>query len=454
MVRLDLVGKRQVAHLEDADRAVVVARGKHLARVEARGRKRDVEHAAQHRLDTAVRDVAVAEFEALVDDAARFGADHPLFLLEVRGGADLIREHRDDLLRAAQTFRVRLHRRNARRLVRGLDDDLRCLRKRRRCAAPADDAERLRFVLRETAHPLMEDGGDDHVLVAVLLEVFVRELLEHADRRDVLHEVAALTVADGDVLHALLGGEQRLDDRDRVRDAGGHERAGQRTVRLAVDGNARFLIDAGETVHVLPVRDRLFHRNALCVREVIGDAAAFVAGEAARVCDLGEQTRVRRAVAHLDRRVQRVDQPSAARNAVIDRREAVQHGAALLHRLADAVFGFLIPVLTRIAVDRGGQKIRLALVLQIRQKLDLRVDERHARARLDQRDALVLGVDQLFRKDLVIRQRLVEFDRLFEIDLRAGRPLLQNFLADGIEFVIRDALILYRHLFLTPLSEW
>ena len=300
----------------------------------------------------------------------------------------------------------------------------------------------------------MEHGCHADIFITVLFEVLVGELLEHADRRHVLHEVSALTVADGDVLHALLGGKKRLDDRDRVRDAGGYERAGQGTVRLAVDGNARFLIDAGQTVDVLPVRNGLFHRNVLGVRQVIGDAAALVACEAARVRDLREQTRVRRAVAHLDRGIQRVDEPAAARNAVVDRRKTVQHGAAFLHRFTDAVLRFLIAVLARVAVDRGGQKVRFALVLQIGQKLDLRVDQRNARARLDQRDPLVLGVDQLFRKDLVSGQRLVELDRFLEIDFRAGRPLLQNFLANGVELVIRDALILYRHLSLTPLSKW
>ena len=338
--------------------------------------------------------------------------------------------------------------------MRRFHDDLGRFRERRGRAAPGDDAERLCFVLREPAHPLMEHGGHAHVPVSALFEVLVGELLQHADRRHVLHEIAALAVADGDVLHALLGGKQRFDDRDRVRDAGGHERAGQRTVRLAVDRNARFLIDAGQPVDVLPVFDRLFHRNVLRVGQVIGDAAALVAGEAARVGDLGQKPRVRRAVAHLDRRVQRVDESAAARDAVIDRRESVQHGAALLHGFTNAVLGFLVAVLTRVAVDRGGQKVRFALVLQVRQKLDLRVDQRDARARLDQRSAVVLGVDQLFRKDLVIGQGFVERDRFFEIDLRAGRPLLQDVLTDGVELVVGNALILYRHLSLTPLSEW
>ena len=323
-----------------------------------------------------------------------------------------------------------------------------------RRAAPADDAERLGFVHREAAHPLVEHRGDADVPVAALFEVLVGELLQHADRRHVLHEVAALAVADGDVFHALFGGEKRLDDRDRVRDARRNERAGQRTVRLTVDGNAGFLIDAGETVDVLPVGDRLFHRNVLRVRQVVGNAAALVAREAARIGDLGQKTRVRRAVAHLDRRVQRVDEPAAAVYAVIDGRETVQHGTAFLHRFANAGLRLLIPVLAGITVDRGGQKIRLALVLQIGQKLDLRVDQRHARARLDQRDALVFGVDQLLGKDLVIRQRFMECDRLFEIDFRAGRPLLQNFFADRVELIIRNALILYGHLQLTPLSKW
>ena len=103
----------------------------------------------------------------------------------------------------------------------------------------------------------MEHGGHGDVAVAALGEIFVGQLLEGADGGDVLNEVAALAVADGDVLDALLGGEQRLDDGDGVGDAGRDEGAGQRAVGLTVDRDAGLLIDAGQTVDILPVADGL-----------------------------------------------------------------------------------------------------------------------------------------------------------------------------------------------------
>ena len=111
-------------YLVDADRAVVVARGKHLARVKAGRCERDVQNARKHRTNGAGRDIAVAEFKAFIDDAAGLAADHLFFFLEVMRGANLIGEHTDDLLGAPEALRVCFHSGNARRLVGGLYDDL------------------------------------------------------------------------------------------------------------------------------------------------------------------------------------------------------------------------------------------------------------------------------------------------------------------------------------------
>jgi len=159
-------------------------------------------------------------------------------------------------------------------------------------------------------------------------------------------------------------------------------------------------------------------------------------------------------MAHLNGRIEAVDELTAARNAMVYGREAVEHGAALFKGFADAGFGFFVAVLAGIAVNRGGQKIRLALVLQIGQKLDLILDERYAGARLNQRYAAVLCVDQLLGKHLFVRQGFVVCNGFIQIYRLAGRPLLQHFFTDFVKFLIGDAFILQVHRFQAPLSLW
>ena len=97
--------------------------------------------------------------------------------------------------------------------MRRLYDDLRGLGQTGNHATGSDYAERLGFVRREAAHPLVQHGGDDHVRVAVLRQILVRQLFQRADGGDVLFQIAALPVAHGDVLHALLRRQQRFDNR-------------------------------------------------------------------------------------------------------------------------------------------------------------------------------------------------------------------------------------------------
>ena len=54
----------------------------------------------------------------------------------------------------------------------------------------------------------MEDCGNYNVLVTVILEILVGEFFKNADSRNILNEVAALAVTDGDVLYALFCGEE------------------------------------------------------------------------------------------------------------------------------------------------------------------------------------------------------------------------------------------------------
>ena len=100
--------------------------------------------------------------------------------------------------------------------MRSLDDDLGSLCQGSDQAAGGDNTESLGFVGGEAAHPLVQNGGDLNIIVAILLQVLVGQLFQGTDSSDVLNQVAALAVADSDVLNTLLGSQQSLDDSDSV----------------------------------------------------------------------------------------------------------------------------------------------------------------------------------------------------------------------------------------------
>lgn len=85
--RLDIIGEGQRTHVENADRAVVIACGKHFARIVAGRRKRNIKNARKHSANGTYREVAFAQFEALIDNAARLSADNIFFFLKVGCGA-------------------------------------------------------------------------------------------------------------------------------------------------------------------------------------------------------------------------------------------------------------------------------------------------------------------------------------------------------------------------------
>ena len=333
-----------------------------------------------------------------------------------------------------------------------LHDDLGGLGEGGNQTAGGDDAEGLGLVGGEAAHPLVQYRGDHHVGIAVLVQVLVRQLLEGADSGHVLDQVAALAIAHGDVLHALLRRQQCLNDGSGMGNAGGHQSAGQGAVGLAVDGHTHLFVQAGQTVHVLPVADGALHGNVLAVGQVIGDAAALVAGETSGIGDLGQQAGVRGAVADLDGGVEALDDLAATGNAVVHRREAVEHGAVQAHGLPDAVLRLLVAVLAGVAVNGGGQQVGLALVLEVLQKLDVLADEGHTRAGLDQSPARLLGVQELFGKDALIRHRLVVIYCFLKVHVLSGGPLGQDFLAQPCELIVRDPLIFQLHISPTPFS--
>ena len=334
-----------------------------------------------------------------------------------------------------------------------LDDDLGGLAQGCSSGAPGNDAEGLGLVGGEAAHPLMEHGGHMHIAVAALFHIFVGKLLQRADGRHILRQVAALAIAHGDVLDALLCRQQRFDDGHGVGDAGRHQRAGQGAVGLPVDGDAGLLIHTGEPVHILPVPDGLLHGDIFGVGQVIGDAAALIGGKAAGVGDLGEQTGVGGAVADLHGDIQALDELAAGVDAVVHCGEAIEHGAAVFDGLLDAVLRLRIAVLTGVAVDGGGQQICFALVLQIGQQLDVLIQQRNAGAGLDQGDAVLLGVQQLLGENAVFGHGLVIIHGLLEIYIFAGGPRGQDFLPQRLKLILGNAFILNIHLLVsTPFS--
>ena len=56
----------------------------------------------------------------------------------------------------------------------------------------------------------MEYGRYVYILIAVFFEIFVRELFERVEGCNILNEVAALPVADGDIFDTLFGSEERF----------------------------------------------------------------------------------------------------------------------------------------------------------------------------------------------------------------------------------------------------
>ena len=150
--------------------------------------------------------------------------------------------------------------------------------------------------------------------------------------------------------------------------------------------------------------------------------------------------------------MQGLDDLTAGANAVVDSGEAVQHAAAGLDGLLDAVFAFFVAVLAGVRVDGGGQQVSLALVLQIGQQLDVLLQQSDAGAGLDQGLAVLLGVDQLLGEVAVFGHSLVVIDGFLQVDILTGGPLGQNFFTQCVEFALGDLLILDIHLGSAPFS--
>ena len=242
----------------------------------------------------------------------------------------------------------------------------------------------------------MENRGYDNIIIAVFMHVFVCQLFKGADRRNILNKVAALAVADGDIANSLLCCKQSLNNRNRMGYAGRNKSSRKRTVGFTVDGNTRFFVDARKPVNILPIADRLLHRDALCIGQVIGNSAALIACETARIGNFGQKARIGCAVAHLNGSVQCFNEHTAARNAVIDGGKAVKQGTAEPLGLLYAVFGFFIAVLTGVAVNGCRKQIGFAVILKISQQLDMFGNQRNARTRLNQSDTLFLCFNKFF----------------------------------------------------------
>ena len=206
-------------------------------------------------------------------------------------------------------------------------------------------------------------------------------------------------------------------------DAGGHQGAGEGTVGLPVDGYAHLLVDACQTVHILPIPDGTLHGNVLAVGQVVGNTAALVAGEATGVGDFGQKSGVGGAVAHLNGGMDAFDDPTATGNTDVDGGEAVEQGTAQTDGLGNAVFGLGIAVLPGVAVNGAGQEVGFAIVLQVLQQLDVLLNHRHTGTGLYQRPAVPLGAEQLFRENPLFGHGLVVVHSFLQVNILAGGPL-------------------------------
>ena len=157
-------------------------------------------------------------------------------------------------------------------------------------------------------------------------------------------------------------------------------------------------------------------------------------------------------MANLHRHVHALDHPAAVGHAVVNGREAVEHGAIQPDGFLDAVFRFFIAVLAGVAVDGRGQKIGFAELLQMLKKLDVLFHHRHAGARLYQRFVVLLGFYQLAGENAVLRHRLVIRDGFLQIHVPAGGPLGEHLGAQRLKLALRNLPILYSHRCPAPFS--
>ena len=131
--------------------------------------KGNIHHTGLDAPANAQRNVSSAQLKAFVYNQPRFVTDDALFHFQFYIFQRLIVEHIDHLLGAAQAGGVGVFCGNADGLMGGFDNDLGGLGQCGNGAAQGDDAEGLGLVCGETAHPLMQYGGDCDVVIAVLL---------------------------------------------------------------------------------------------------------------------------------------------------------------------------------------------------------------------------------------------------------------------------------------------
>ena len=122
---------------------------------------------------------------------------------------------------------------------------------------------------------------------------------------------------------------------------------------------------------------------------------------------------------------------------MIDRGKAIEHGAPEPDGFLNAVLRFGIAVLPGVAVDRGGQKVGLALLLQILHELDMFLDHRHAGTRLNERPPRFLGLQKLRGKDTFRREPFLIISGLLQVYVLSRRPLAKNLLP----FLHEDAFV-------------
>ena len=457
---LQVIGERQVTHFQNTNCAVIVTGRQHNACVAFCRTERNVDNACVDACDCAQNDVSVTQSDTFIQNTSGFCLDDFFFVFKTAADGNLVNQHIGQLFGAAQTLSVCFFGRNACCLVRGFYDNFGCFCQSCTSCTPGNNAERFCFVSREAAHPLMENGGDVNVGVAEFCHVFFGQFVQGADCRNVLNLVTQLAVAYGDIFNALFCCCQSFDNCNCVGDTWRNQCAGQRTVRLTVDCNARFFIDTGQAVNVLPISHGLFNRNIFSVWNVIGNTAAFIGGKAACVSDFGQQSCVRCAVSYLKRSVQSFNNLAAAVYAVVYSREAVEERAvvAVSHSFfftADTFCAVFILILTGIGVDCGRQQVCAAFVLKVLKQLDVIFNQTNACAGLYQSNALFFCLIELVRENFMFRQGFLISDCFVQVYFFSGFPGSQDFFTNFIKFVVGPFFIFNInefHLSLTPFS--
>ena len=139
------------------------------------------------------------------------------------------------------------------------------------------------------------------------MQVLFGQSFQRTNCSDILNQIPALTISDCNILNTLFCCQQCFYNCNRMGNTRRNKCSGQGTVRLTVDGNACLLINARQPVTILPVCNGTLNRNAFCIRDIVGNAAAFIARKSCGVNNLRQKACIWRTMTNLKRYVDRVN---------------------------------------------------------------------------------------------------------------------------------------------------